>query len=1079
MQEKPPKMIHLNEIMWYQDPNEQFERFNQLIQNSSLELNHLIKHIDEVRQLEFNLSDKLSESIETSYLTKKRLTTTKALNVDSCSRIQSNKLLDQNDGLSNGNTMNGDFVDVYNFQLDYLADISFAKESLSSQISSKILNELNTFKTTLGFFTRQSINDMNSQLTEYTKALKNAQSKHVDYVNKCSQFEQLNDGGNSSNPLSTRNTTNNNSNFDLSTSSPIKSSKQQESALQMLTQSISNAISRQNSDDEDSADEEYSDEARDRDSEEDNGEDPYAQVHQLKFPIKFGSSTFNDLNELKNLFLKINQYSSLLERNANKASIDILHNKVTDFDNVIYISNIELAKWLKTNRPKTENSIKNIEAFGQALINSNFIKIPVFKNSLFKTLLSSKFQAADSKEITVYEFSKIWNLVITYDPSKEAYKREQKAQRKLQKKLQTQELKVVKKERKAYEESRASRRHSINQQDASFEAQDTENVQSYNPQQDTSFNTSLVRSTSTHFTNYLTSQFKSLSLSNNVDAKKETFRGQVISAEEQFLLAVADLNIKKAKLETTFNSFMISYEPYVRKLEQIKFTSLNYLSYLLMKHSEYEFQKLTKLNAVVTKFNQDSNIQFQVNNNILNNSNLSYLPFLPVMKFEKNPVGLKLNVSDEEFSLINSTSLFGSDVSLLPQSNDTQLLQNYSVPIIFEELLGYIKEGNFWIAALDISTAYSYKQLLLSTYEELQQTELNSQLNSVSTTKIEFQKKVIKRVVHEVFNHDESDKVINVVKLWLLELPDSLISFTIFEKLASLYNSLYTEVLSGLYNNNDKEFFKEFSKTDSEFLKICASGLNQRLDYMIKVFNSLPRSSLACLYIFLNKVSSFQNLSLFHILCRPPPSKVAFITSNKLRYQFMQKLFSADLENFNVLLPRLHDLIEEKESHYLRNIKLKQMSRSISIASPTVNKLPAIKLPIVSETLTGDNSLSKLNTSSDAVNNKHTRQVSSGLSTPTIMVDGLALRSFGTKNRIPMVSTGFSEATEASLPLNNEDSFYSNSSNNNSFTLDDSAMKTSKSMKRSSFGLFGNTSGIGIKIISSEPNKSQEDLKSE
>lgn len=1330
--------MHIANVFWSPDHDYGAQVANLLlrIDTSVKQLGQTIVYIDRVKQTQITSSKTINDVVESSYSNNNGfnnndtiLTDPLLINSPSFDNDQSLSLIHQKLGLSTSSDEHKEkplpkvrsLAANYELHLDHLSDVSYSRESLSTQIDAKILAEISEFRDLYQGFHRGASRDLNDYLHEYNKLLKTTANHQAEYSNRCKSLEDFHDeaaalatvsanGRTSSmaaalegSPLAKNRTLKPLTSFhqrsfsnSSARSSVLGSPKAatannnnlQASPLRTLTRTISNAMSRQNSDDESDDDANGKDE--DNDNDDDDFDDAYVSsdddaafnddpdhfLNQLEFPMRIGASNFRNLDDLQAFVTRLYNDAKALETNLVNNSENKIANNIAGYfssfnskqDNsasasaslspnankesntaTVFITNHELSNWLKLNRSKTENSIKNIEAFGQSLINRNLIKLSVFKNSLFK--INSKFQVTNENQIVTYEFTKFAKFVMEFDLEKHNILQQQKLQYKLQKKVMREELRNVKKERKLWE----AKKHNNNNQKGkahsripSIESTTTTTTNSTTTATSASTNTTpfnkasdyiddlkkngfvtpknrsrantntsnslaLPKSTPTTantITNYLSNQFKSLAISANSSPetaakRKETIKQNIQLAEENFRKSVSALDHLKRNFESNFDQCLISFETFEKKKTHLVVNSLNYLSFLLMKQSEYEFKKFSRLNSMIAESNNAKAIELELATLVKQNSMFYYSPFT-TFKFEKNDIAYGFNGAVEHKNLINSTSLFGTDVSLLPlmlansnvtnNSNDDS--QNgylvYSVPIFLNQFLiklydsflnnhedklnneigsntkqipestlndhnstatataaASIELGNFarssWVQPFNILEAYNVRQKIIDLYQDNQDelfeqfsnktNELNSLnhhdhsaatvgtgANAAVNAAAEFQQSVFEKSINELFESTSLTNLINGLKLWLLELPDSLISFVVFEKLRNVYLHLYNSIVDAEFKGNDEAFdiinyklnLNHGNSSDSDTDK--QQQQKQREGHILKILGLIPRSNLSSLYLVLNHIyqvsklgfpeannndndnETFQLLQnkfisdltnpvssqsnsfpLAHLLLRPSnknknkngnstTSTNATATSaastffssqpstpsiniqsaggaggtninrdlkpaNK-KLQFFYKNFIEDLITPSALTA-LKKLIIDREEQHQKSMKLKQMKekeaiRSIASANNTPAALSRNNLKKFSshngsvgvgnvgeETLNSRRSSSATNSTNakragnvaganGAPRTAYTESTTSGPlppiqtpgGTPKIVVEGLALRTFGTKNRV-------------------------------------------------------------------------------
>ncbi|GMM36441.1 hypothetical protein DASC09_037660 [Saccharomycopsis crataegensis] len=1238
--------MHFSNVFWSSDHDyqSQVSNFLGVVDSSVKEVSQTIDYVEKIKQTQLNSSAAISNVVENSYLSKSKNPQTlmaKSPVLDGSQPLLAPKPHDEPSVRS--------LSANYELHLDNMSDISYSRESLSNQIDAKVLYEIGEFRDVYQTFNRETSKQLNDYLNEYQKLLKLANTRQNTYFNKCKSLEEYQEepAGETApitsnatlKPVATfhkRSFSNSSARSSVHGSPEANNTQQQLSPFNQLTRTISNAISRQNSDDEDTSDSSVSEVESDSEFE----DDPDNFLEKLEFPMKLGSSqVFRNLNELQDFCKKLYHDASNLERNViqNKRTSFIPSFSVSNEDQsgekTVFISNHELGNWLRLNRPSTENSIRNIELYGQSLAVNELIKLSVFKNSFFNNLISNKFQITNEDQEMVYEFTKFFKFVMTFNMEHHEMLKQQKIQCKMQAKMRKKELKHVKREKKVWEEKQHSRvasielNNNVNNKVPDY-IEDLRRSEISTPKNRSRTNTlnvnSIPRSTSNNgIAGYLSSQLKTLSIiasPETVNKKKESLRASINTAEVQYKQTVQDIDVLKRNFEFAFDNSVMNFQSYEKRKSFLIINCLNYLSFLMMKQSEYEHKKFVKLNNLITQSNNQKLIDLELNSILESNSLYYYSPFTS-MKFVKNGISLNPSLLAHKY-LLSDVNLFGTDVSLLPQYNNANNLMKFSVPIILGEFIdklynsflvnyddqlnnnvhdslkspkieqfgnedisnGLLELGNFarnsWTQPFNILEAYNLRQSLIDLYDELQEElieERKNELNSIgaTSTKVqEFQNEVIKKCVAKLFDGAGLGDLISCLKLWLLELPDSLISFVVFEKLKSTYFELYSAMSTWEAENEEQQ-------TEDGGTKFPDDAKFERFDKILKLFNMIPRSNLASLHMVLSHISNVSSMGfsfsgdqqqletfkllqekfindlinpvstennafpLSHLLLRTSKSKsktnatasmsssMPFLSSSisqvsspvidgnnsnalrltNLKVQFFFKYLMKDLLE-DAFLTKLEFSIKERETNQQKSLKIKNIKEKESIKSISANNSPSLSRnnvkvfgdsivgrPRKTSTSTSSNSISQVmmsvpnNYSVSKLNEEVYNSVngptgspvlsraesvnSNTSSAPTIMVEGLALRSFGTKNRVPKVDspkvavtpTFSSEAFEGQKPVNT--SIENVSPADGSDLLGSPVISGgTKRARRKSFSLLNN--GSGIKLVQPDDNASNQ-----
>lgn len=819
------------------------------------------------------------------------------------------------------------------FHADTLSDLAFSRESLAAQIEKKILAELGLFVESYEQFQRQNMRVLDTLLHEYTSAKKTAASRASDYANKCKRLEDLSE-----------------------------LSQLQALPFLGLTRTILRAVSRNGSDDE-----------QEPELEQD------ALLGLLEFPVVLGASSFALITELQDLFQKIYE-----NRQQTQEGGFFGRAKNT-------ISNLELANWLRTRRPKTEGLIRNIELFGQALLSQGFLKMPVLRNSVLSAIVTPKFQATDESLEVVYDFSPLFIRVLEYTPEKV--------------------LKRSSVPDYVADLHRSGTATPVNRSRAGTISESTESPLNLGKK---------------GISGYLTTLFKALSVMASPEAtekRKELLRSAAEAAEQAYKQAVLAVLEAQKSMESHYSAFLVAWENHEKKRVHVQINLLNYLSFLMMKQSEYEQKKLIKLNAVMLESNNVGLVAREMANFSEKGAMFFYTP--PIApKYEKNLV-----LSPH---WVSRSLLFGTDLLLLPQYQDMSNLELYSVPVFYGEfieklynvfLINYedqygegkqastqgapnqslLELGSFarnaWSAPFDVTQAYSIRMSVLKWYDEVQEAvweEKQHELVLLQKNRSDFQCIVAQRLIDRIFEHYSLNGIVLALKMWLLELPESVIPFTVYDKLQALYSEEQKqgkqEKLLNVLQSIPRSNLASLHVLLSHLLKVSLMGFDSSLDDQEQ-----HETFLMVRQQFLTRLARPEGhgeLTMGHVILRPSSKHVARALPEVA--DFYEQLVQ-DLVNDGVLM-RLGDLVVERETAQQKILKIKQKKEQEGLHQyHSANSSP---------------SLSRLNVKAFDSEKEHVRQSSSGGSvtsegsTPTVMVEGLALRSFGTKRRIERADGG-------------------------------------------------------------------------
>lgn len=447
----------------------------------------------------------------------------------------------------------------------------------------------------------------------------------------------------------------------------------------------------------------------------------------------------------------------------------------------------------------------------------------------------------------------------------------------------------------------------------------------------------------------------------------ETLRQNSAEAKEKYLESVDKSYLEKGILETSIISVCRRAEVYETNHTKLVYFLTKCFNELVLD----EHQKQLDI------------IQDIADDYIYNDDTLAYEL---LKKSINNKTGWFWPKSDVKFSNYgNSKStanleLFGND--LLNQYRDlsTGDLKTKSVPFFLKKIILYLDElegvDEAWVKELDVLKASNIKRSILSSipiYEkQYSPDDLDVDINYFVTSK----------VASEVISKSSADDVVSFLKLWLLELPDSLIPFTAYDQLRTCY----------LENSGDDSM-------------------------KVKILGSIPRQNLASLLYLMehitSKVTSGEKLvknekvPLYHLLIRPSPKLQHANTDDLIVFEpFCNDLLKKDFQT--LLYGKLNELEQthlEREKRAEESLqRLKQVPRELSPPRPiskstssnslTVDGLRPFKTkspltspvssPKVGRSRTNSNLFSPLRRPSDSL---HKRTLSKNLDKETLKHD--------------------------------------------------------------------------------------------
>lgn len=346
-----------------------------------------------------------------------------------------------------------------------------------------------------------------------------------------------------------------------------------------------------------------------------------------------------------------------------------------------------------------------------------------------------------------------------------------------------------------------------------------------------------------------------------------TLKDNAKVAKEKYLAAVSKSYIEKEKLESSIISVSRRAEVYeANRLKLIYFLTKIFNETVLDENEKqiHAFQTIAEASTY-----DDDTFNYELLKRSISNKSGWYWPKSDV-KFSS------YGNSKTQFN----AEIFGNDLLNQyrdPSNND---LKTKSVPLflknIIEGLNGLELVEDSWIKDIDILKATEMKRSILLSIPEYEKEynpeEIDIDINNFVSSKI----------TSEIFHKYSTNEVVGFLKLWLLELPDSLIPFTAYDQLKTCYSE----------NSDDYE-----SK--------------------LKILGSIPRQNLASLLLLAEHLSSSvskieqlvknEKVPLFHLFIRPSP-----------------KNLHANLDDIVVFKPLCEDLLNNNYQNSLHK-KLEEL----------------------------------------------------------------------------------------------------------------------------------------------------------
>lgn len=253
----------------------------------------------------------------------------------------------------------------------------------------------------------------------------------------------------------------------------------------------------------------------------------------------------------------------------------------------------------------------------------------------------------------------------------------------------------------------------------------------------------------------------------------------------------------------------------------------------------------------------------------------------------------------------SNVELFGHDLlNQYRDPNDTDPVTK-SVPLFLKKMIQYLDstENNeeSWSNEIDIAKVTEIKRFILRAIPDFEE-----QFNPEDSD-IDIDHHVTTKAVSELVSKYSTNAIVGVLKLWLLELPDSIIPFTAFDQLRTCY-------LEG--------------EDDSSKIKVLGSIPRQNLASLLFISQYLSKN-----VSNVNQLINNERVPLHHLLVRPSPK----LTNVNVEDIIIFKSFCHDLlknEFQNLLSAKLAELEEihlQREKRAEESLqRLKQQPKELS-----------------------------------------------------------------------------------------------------------------------------------------------------
>ncbi|CCH40869.1 Rho-GTPase-activating protein 8 [Wickerhamomyces ciferrii] len=374
-------------------------------------------------------------------------------------------------------------------------------------------------------------------------------------------------------------------------------------------------------------------------------------------------------------------------------------------------------------------------------------------------------------------------------------------------------------------------------------------------------------------------------LGQSLDA--DTLRQHVEDAKQKHIETIRKNEEDKTILENSIQEISHKAEIYeTNRIKLIYFVTKEF-NELIHNESQKQFQSLQTINNDFV-YNDDT-LKYEVLQKSINPSASWYWP-----KHEIQFIDHSISKSH------NIIQIFGNDlvnqhVDITDEDHKTK-----SASIFIKNIIKHLDNiddiETYWANELDIKIANEVKRFIENSIPQLEEQYSEDSKQDIYSF-------VIIKIVDDLFKKFPTSSILNALKLWLLELPDSVIPFTSYDSLKSAYNG-----------NTDQ-------------------------DSKLKILGAIPRQNLATLLVILKHLSTkiktpdqiIQNerVPLYHLLIRPSPKYVSANFDDLIEFEpLIKDLLNPEFQE--KLYGKLNDL---EISHIEREKRVEESIKSLKNSS--------------------------------------------------------------------------------------------------------------------------------------------------
>lgn len=390
-------------------------------------------------------------------------------------------------------------------------------------------------------------------------------------------------------------------------------------------------------------------------------------------------------------------------------------------------------------------------------------------------------------------------------------------------------------------------------------------------------------------------------------ADPELLKKEVAELNEKYINELKCLNLEKATLEQLITSTCVKAQTYETNRDHLLILLNEQLVDKLISHHQAALQSLQELKG--TKLSEDT-VQYDLLQSMTNSKGGWFWPTNELRY-----------INHMEQSHNCHLELIGVDLVNLALDYNEKNSKWRSLPVLIKSTIEYLDaaEGvdKSWTAPLDLTSSNRLKNVLLSEVVKFSQIE-----------GLEDQASAVKALTKELCSGETSNSIVNFFKLWLLELPDSVVPFTCYDSLLRHYSRA----------KEDKE----------QAATILGTIPRQNLATLLAIMNHIVT------YVTFEDLQNFKDFPFHHLILRHSPrTNTANVDDFPVLSHLVEDLYDARFREI------LYLKLEELERNYDERIQIHEQKSIASVKAdrakaPVIITVPANHLSSPRQDLDAD-----------------------------------------------------------------------------------------------------------------------------